>query len=428
MADYIVIGGSPIRKDAYEKVTGEAKYSSDFHPAGMLYAKIKYSDIPHGIIKHIDTSAAEALPGVIIVLTGKDVPAKRGGGYLKDKHILCRERVRFIGDPVAAVAATSEAIAEQAVELIKVEYEELPAVFDPVEAFDKDCKVILHKDLKTYEQAWMVNGAFFMDDERPNQFINRPIIHGDVEKGFAESDVVIEHTYTFPRASHCYLEPDVCVAIPEKDGEITTYSSEQMGSPGKNEICEQFEIPASKVHYNIPYVGGGFGGKTGTPCENITVLLAMRTGKPVRLLHTRLESFINGNPRSSSVIVLKDGYKADGTLIARQMTEYVNGGAYSEHVCPLITCGPYGAVGSYRIPNLRVDCYGIYTNTPPTGPYRGLGGEMICFAVDRNMEYAADALGINSVELRLKNLLDKSRTPPHNKNVEGEAVTGPPSN
>jgi carbon-monoxide dehydrogenase large subunit len=229
---------------------------------------------------------------------------------------------------------------------------------------------------------------------------------GDINQGFADADVVVEYTYKIPRVSHCFLEPNSCLVIPESNGGLTVYASEQQGVPSKYAISEAFHMDSSKVHLIVPYIGGGFGGKVGVPITPIVVLLALKAGKPVRITHTRSETFASGNPRSSAALTVKDGFKKDGTLIAREIIEFINGGAYSTHVTAMVNGGIWGATGSYKIPNLWIDCYGIYTNSPPTGPYRSLGSEIISFATERNFEYAAQKLGMDSAEIRMKNLLE----------------------
>ena len=405
MPDYKVIGKSPLRKDAYEKVTGKAVFSADIHPKGMLYGKILGSPYAHAHIKSIDDSEALKLPGAVSAITGQDCPDARTSGYIHDRHILCKEIVRYMGDPVAAVAATSPETAKAALELIKVEYEELPTVFDPEEAGSVGCKVVIHEGLPKYDHIEFQGVWSSLEADRPNQFIHRKIIHGDVEKGFKEAEYIIEGRYELPRAHHCALEPHVALCVPEADGTISLYASEQAGMYHRYEMAEALGIDVSKMHFVAPHLGGGFGGKVGIMVGPIACMLAIKAGKPVRLEMTRDEVFISGNPRSPGIVYLKDGYKKDGTLVARQIREIINSGAYSTHTTVLVSAGVYGATGTYRCPNLRIDATGVYTNTPPTGPYRSLGSEILTFAIESQMDKAADELGIGKIELREKNLL-----------------------
>lgn len=404
MDEYKVIGKDSIRKDALEKVCGTANYTVDFYPKGMLYGKMLGSTIAHGYIKRIDTSKAEALPGVIAVCTGKDAPDKRTG-YIEDRHILCRHKVRFVGDPVAAVAAITPEIADKALDLIEVEYEQIPAVFDAEEAFAENCPVVVHENLPGYETKEVPGLIYRFVESRPNVFIHRKIRHGDVEEGFKEADFIIENTYRVPLVHPCAMEPHSTVAAPDEDGNWTIWACEQGSMRMKYFICDMFKLDSSKVRFIIPYVGGGFGGKCEVMVTPIAVMLAMKAGRPVKVESTREEVFLHGNGRCQCILHIKDGVKKDGTVVAREITELVNGGAYSGHVTVMINSGAHGAVGTYRVPHFKVDAYGVHTNTPPTGPYRGLGAELMCFAVDCQMDRIADYLGIDKVEIRRKNLL-----------------------
>jgi len=405
-ADFRTIGKSEIRKDILDKVTGAAIYTPDVHPKGMLYGKILGSKIAHGYIKNIDTSKAEALPGVMAVVSGMDCPeAPTLGGYLQDRHILCREKVRYVGDYVAAVAAISEKIAKEAIKLIEVEYEPLPYALNEEEAFKKDCEAIIHENVWDYNRLELHGVSHRFDKEHPNQFIHRLVRHGDTDKGFKEADIIIEGKYEFPRVSHCFMEPHAALAVPHVDGSIEVWASEQGGRMAKYTIANTFGLPSSKVRLHIPYLGGGFGGKTGCPVTPVAVLLALKAKRPVKLIQNREEVFVSGNPRSPGVIYIKDGFKKDGTIAARRITAYINGGAYSTHALVMLDHSVYGASGTYRHSNLTVDAYGVYTNSPPTGPYRALGCELFVFAIERNMDKAAKLLGIDRLEIRKKNLL-----------------------
>jgi CO/xanthine dehydrogenase Mo-binding subunit len=405
MSEYSIVGKSVVRKDAYDKATGRAKYSADFHPEGMLYGKLFTSTIAHGYIKKLDVSKAEALPGVIAVLTGADCSDERTDGYIHDRHILCKHKVRYIGDGVAAVAALTPEIAAAACNLIEVEYEELPHVLDPMEARAKDCPIVIHPDLPSYHNIEWQGVWSSLDAERPNQFIHRKIVHGDVEKGFEEADFIYEGTYTLPRAAHCCLEPHAVVAKPESNGELTVWASEQGGCFQKYGIAEAMGITPSKIHLIVPYLGGGFGGKVGIMYTPICCMLALKAGRPVKMEMTREEVFVNGDPRCPGYVVIKDGFKKDGTLVARQIEETINSGAYSTHTTVFVSAGIYGATGTYKCPNLKIDAYGVYTNTPCTGPYRSLGSEILVFAIESQMDAVAEELGIDRIELRRKNIL-----------------------
>lgn len=406
MPEYYSIGKSELRLDALEKVTGTAVYTGDVRPNGMLYGKVLGSPIPHGIIKSIDTSKAEKLPGVVAVITGGDCPPfPTVGSFLKDKFRLARGKVRYIGDAVAAVAATTEEIANAALRLIEVEYEPLPFVLDAEEAFMKDCPVVLHDNVENYMRMELHGVQFKFDKEHPNQVIHRMLRNGDVEKGFAEADVVMEtQRYVFPLVNHCYMEPMGAIAASKPDGGVEVWASEQTSKIAAFSVSMGFRIPLSKVHMHIPYVGGGFGAKAGNPMTDLAVMLSQKTNRPVKLMQTRPEVF-SGAGRSSAVVYIRDGYKKDGTLTAREITAYINAGAYSASGLIMLNDTQYGAVGTYKQPNLKIDVYGVYTNTPPASPYRGLGSELMVTSIESNVEKAADLLGIDAVELRRINML-----------------------
>lgn len=402
-----VIGSSPVRVDAVEKVTGAAMYTNDFKPARLTYGKLVTSPHAYARILSIDTSEAEAYPGVVGVITGKDAPDMRVGGYFMDRHVLCKEYVRYIGDYVACVVAETEDIARYAVTLVKVEYEVLKPVFDPEESFRKDCDVMIHKDLYTYGDVDCApespGGGY--DLERPNQYVFGARNVGDIDKAFEEADLVVENKYRFPRVSHCCMEPHASTVIPEADGGITVYASDQDGSFSQLEVAGVVNLPPSKVHFNIPYLGGGFGGKSGVSLTPIAAIAALKFRRPVSLVQSREENFNSGDPRASGVLYLKDAWKKDGTLIGRQIRCIINGGAYSTHNAVMILAIPFGAIGTYKCPNFDVKAFGVYTNTPPTGPFRSLGSEFGVFAIERNLDIAAKKLGIDRGELRMKNVL-----------------------
>lgn len=403
------IGKSPIRNDFIEKVTGQAKFSGDFRPDGLTYGVIVTSPYAHARILNIDTSEAEKMPGYVGIVTGKDVPDMRYGGYIRDRHILCKEITRYVGDYVAVVVATSEAYAKDIAIKVKVDYEELPAVFDVNESFAEDYPVHVHEGLFSYVGTGFQERdieTFGLSRKRPNQFTAIHHDYGDVDKGFEESDLVIENTYTFPLASHCTMETHHATVIPGNKGELTVYASAQAGHQEKYDLAAALEMEPSRIHYHIPYVGGGFGAKTGSTESYVAAVAALKLGKPVRIAQTRQECFESGEPRCSGNIYIKDGYTKTGKLKARYIDARINGGAYSTHALTLVLCLTMGPLGNYYAENLRMDAYGIFTNTPPTGPYRALGGELTTFAAERNMTQAAKKLGISQEQIRLINVLE----------------------
>lgn len=339
------------------------------------------------------------------VVTGKDVPDVRHGA-IADRHTICFERVRYVDDMVAAVAATTPEIAEEACRLIKVEYEELPAVFDPEEAMREDCEVVIHPDLDSYIREPIPLLVYRKAPGSQNAFLHRKIRHGgDIEEAFKNADYIYEGEYTLPRVSHCTIEPHVALAKPEPGGGLTLWASEQTGYRYRDLISALFHIERAKIHMIIPYVGGAFGGKGEILAGPIAVALALKSGAPVCLEYTREEVFIHGIPRSPAKVKIKDGIMKDGTLVARQITQIVNAGAYSAHSCIMLHDGAFGAVGTYKTPNFKLDTYGVYTNTPSTGPFRSLGSEIFAFAIECQMDRIADKFGFDKLQFRIQNML-----------------------
>lgn len=415
---YNVIGTSQKRYDAIEKVTGAAIYSGDVKPDRMCYGKFVSSPHAHAKILSIDTSEALAMPGVIDVLTGADVPEKRYGGYIRDRHILCKEIVRFVGDYVALVVATDEIVAANAVAKVRVEYEVLPAIFDVEDAASSNPSVILHPDMFTYGGTGFQGvNEFGMEEDRPNQFTSYYQRKGDIEKGFAEADIIVENKYTLPFVSHCTMETHQCVAIPTPDGGLELWGSEQKGGIARFEIAEDIGISPEKIHMNTPYLGGGFGGKTGIPILDVACVAALKVGRPVRIVQTREENFIQGGLRGAAVMNIKDGYKNDGTLVSRYVEMLANSGPYAAHATILVMCAGFGGTGNYKCPNQLVVGRGIYTNLPMNAPYRALGSEYFVFAIERNMDEAARKLGIGRDEIRLKNVLHNGDRDGNDKEV-----------
>ena len=404
MTEHSVVGKSVIRLDALEKVTGKARYCIDMKLLGMLYGKVLRSPYAHARITSIDTSKAENMPGVKAVITGKDVPDKRFGAAVFDQHMLARSVVRYIGDPVAAVAADTLDNAEKALELIEVKYEEIPGVFDIDEAWQTDPPAVVHKDLPKYELGKFPPPRLV--PERPNVCSHRTLRHGDVERGFKEADLIIENRFTTTRLNHCAFEIHVCIAQAESDGGLTIWAGRQSIFLAKQYLCNIFDLPPSKVRIIASYyIGGGFGSKVTLYTEPIAAMLALKTGKPVRLAFTREEMFSSGGSRVPFVIYIKDGVKKDGTLVAREMRMLLGMGAYSGSG-PLITSRSiYGIVAGYKIPNVKIDAYAVYTNEPIVTSFRGFGTSQPLWAIESQTDIIAEKLGMNAAELRRKNLL-----------------------
>ena len=406
MAEFSVIGESVTRVDAFEKVTGKAMYfGTDFKLPGMLQGKVLWSPHPHARVLNIDTSKAEALPGVRAVVTAKDAPELKAFGLsVMDNYFLARDVVRFVGDAVAAVAADTVEIAEEAVGLIKVDYKELPAVFDGEEAMRKNPPAIVHPNLSTYAKSAFV--PVRLEPDMPNVNAHHQVRRGDVEKGFQEADLIVENRFSVHGIQHCPLEPHGAVAREESDGSLTVWTGGQGVYQIKEPLCAALGMPPSKVRVLSSYTGGGFGGKVFMKVDvMVAVLLARKAGKPVRVSFTRAEEFVAGTSRNPFVIYIKDGVKKDGTLIAREMKVILSCGAYSDLMPAIARNCSFGAVAAYRMPNYKWDSYSVYTNTPIRTALRGLGTPEVLWAIEQQMDILAEKLGIDPVEIRRKNIL-----------------------
>ena len=388
------VGVSIDRVDGIKKVTGQAKYVDDMKMARMLYAQVKRSPYAHAKILSIDTSEAEKLPGVKSVITG-EYYKKRGGLYLEDKNFLAVGTAKFRGEAVAAVAAETLEIAQQAVDLIKVEYEELPAVTNAIEGMKPDAPII-HPDLGSYKVA-----PIFHPIAGTNISHHFKLRKGDVEKGFAESDYVTEHTYYVPHVQHVPIEPHVAVAQYEADGKLTVWASCQSPFVVRQALAASFDLPLNKVRVISPYVGGGFGAKAGTTLEGIVIPLSMlNCGRPVKLNYTREEEFEDSYVRQGVHIKIKTGVRKDGKILAEKVEYIWDAGAYTEYGVNIVKAAGLAALGPYDIPNAWADSYCVYTNHPVGGPYRGFGMCEIHFGLEQNLDVVAHEIGISEVEIR----------------------------
>ncbi len=416
MAEYQVLGKSVPRLDALEKVTGRAKFCGDVSLSGMLYAKVLRSPHAHARIASVDTSRAEKLPGVRVVITGKDVPDKRYGLFIFDQHILARDVVRYAGEAVAAVAADTLDIAEKAIELIEVRYEELAPIFDVDEAWSENPPVVLHPELASYQRGLFLTPHLVSERRNVNNYFK--LRRGDVEQGFREADLVMENRFSLARIHHVEAEPHVWIAQCDPDGGLTMWLGQQGIHLQKQYYTGVFGIPPSKIRViNAYHVGGSFGGKVGLIADPIVISLAMKTARPVKYTFTREEMFICGGSRVPTVIYIKDGVKHDGTLVAREMRILFNVGAYAN-------MGPLGVrnetfvlAGSYRTPNCKVDSYGVYTNLPLIAPFRGFGSAELSWAIESHMDMLARKLGLDPAQFRERNFLKEGEP-----NVHGELI------
>ncbi len=399
MSELTVVGKAITRVDAEEKITGQAVYGYDLVLPNMLYGKTLFSPKAHARIKRINIKKAKAYPGVVAVMTGDDAPWTHGES-IKDKPFLAQGKVRYIGEPVAAVAAKDEDTAEAAVKLIEVEYEDLPVYTDPEEACKPGC-VEIHEDFDKYRKMdFIVRGA------APNVAEHFKLRTGDVEVGFKQSDLILEERYFVPIIQHAAMEPHSAHAQFDKEsGRLTIWVANDAPFRALHEITEALKMPKEKIRFINPLQGGGFGSKGGLKVEPIAVALAFHTdGRPVRVKFNREETFISTLTRHEAVVYSKTGVKKDGTLMARQMTIYWGAGAYAEKSPTVCIRGSLPAPGPYRIPHVKVDGYAVYTNKPVAGSYRGYGIPQGAWAGEQQMDEIARRLGMDPIAIRMKNI------------------------
>lgn len=393
--------GKPVdRIDTVEKLTGQAIYCCDLSVPGMLFGKIKTSPHARAKIKRIDTRKAEKLPGVHAVLTGDELDY-RLGLYLVDKYILAKGVVRHYGEAVAAVAAESWQIAQQAVDLIEVDYEVLPAVLDPVEALEKKAPLV-HPDLGKYDHIREV----FTPVAGTNIANRMKYRKGDLEAGMGEADYIVERQYTNPSVQHVPMETHVAICQWGVNDKISIITSAQSPFTVRNLFAYSFKIPHANIRVQIPYVGGGFGGKAGIHLEPLASCLSRKAnGRPVKLQATREEEFSLLPCRSGLVYRIKTGVRKDGKIVAQQMTMYWDAGAYADYAVNVTRASGYSAAGPYEIPNAWVDAYTMYTNKPFGTAYRGFGHVEFSWGLERHMDLCAKTIGMDPLKFRLKNAM-----------------------
>ncbi|USJ27241.1 xanthine dehydrogenase family protein molybdopterin-binding subunit [Ensifer adhaerens] len=411
--EFKIVGKSVKRDDVLEKVTGEAQYTGDIKLPGMLHGKIKRAAIAHARIKSIDVSKALAYPGVKAVLTHETVPRvlhygsphPRSASCTKDQYIL-DDKVRFWGEGVAAVAAISEEIADEALDLIEVEYEPLPAVFEPEDAAQPGAPLI--HDVGP-------GGNLVLDPVRVNR--------GDIDKGFAEADFVLEGTFAGGRPHPAYMEPNVCIADWDGSNKLTFWTSTQTSFMVRGILAEVLGLPLTKVRVLVDHMGGGFGAKQDLfQHEFLCALLAKETRRPVKMEFTRHETFVAGRSRHPCRIWLKQGFKNDGTLVARDMKLVYDSGAYGSHGPGVTIVGTTAATSLYRCENVRLEGRCVYTNTPINGAFRGYGVVQSYYALDIQMDEAAERLGMDPAELKLKNVVRAGDIAPSGHPILGHGL------
>ncbi|MGH7848178.1 MAG: xanthine dehydrogenase family protein molybdopterin-binding subunit, partial [Candidatus Binatia bacterium] len=396
---YRIIGQPTPRIEVMGKATGEARYTADVSLPGTLWVKVLRSPYSHARITRIDAAKAENAPGVRAVLTGAGVRGILMGRRYRDVPVLAQDRVRFIGERVAAVAADTPEAAQEALELVSVDYQELPAVFDPEEALQEGAP-ILHPDLNSYP------GLPKPLEVPSNAFSHDVWERGDLAAGFAQSDVIVENTFTVSRQHQAFLEPHCCLVWIDEHERVQVWSPNKVPHGLKQSLSAALGIAKETIRINPVTIGADFGGK-GCPLEEpLCYVFALRTGRPVKMVMDYQEEFIAGAPRHAAIMHLKTGVKRDGTILAHEMEAILDSGAYGGLRPSASLGGIAHAGGCYKSPNARIVVKRVYTNNIPGGQMRAPGEPQGFFAAESQMDCVARKLGMDPLEFRLKNLIE----------------------
>jgi xanthine dehydrogenase molybdenum-binding subunit len=382
-----VIGTIQPRPDAASKVTGSALFTDDLHFPGMLHARVKRAGVPHAILKKVDIQKALALPGVVVILTAHDIPGENSHGLVRydwPVMVATGERIRYVGDAIAVIAAESRMVAAQAMEMIEVEYEILPPTNDAIQAYSKGAPS-LH--------------------EGGNLLKHIQIRKGDLKKGLSEADLIVEHTFRTAITEHAFMEPECSVARQTDDGRIEIYVGSQIPYADREQVARVLGWKAERIHIIGQLIGGGFGGKEDIAGQIHAALLAHTTHRPVKLLFDRHESMLVHPKRHATQIRVRIGAKQDGHLTAVETELYGDTGAYASLGEKVMTRATAHSAGPYVVPHVSADCYAMYTNNPPAGAFRGFGVSQSAFAIESMMDIVAESLGIDPVKLRQINAL-----------------------
>ncbi|MGB5844734.1 MAG: molybdopterin cofactor-binding domain-containing protein [Anaerolineales bacterium] len=386
-SDLEVVGRVIQRPEAVAKVSGEAIFTDDINLPGMLYGATLRAGIPHALVNKIDITKAKKLPGVYAVLTAADIPGRVNHGLvIQDWPALVGvgQKVRYVGDAVVIVAAESQAIAQGALDMIEVDYEPLPVVADPVKA-------------KTPDAPKLHTGGNLLKHIKVNK--------GDIEQGFKQSDVIYEETFFTPSYEHAFMEPECSIASLTDDGRIEIYVGSQIPYADREQVAAALDIPQTQVRVRGPLIGGGFGGKEDIVGQIHAALLAQATKKPVKILYDRHESMLVHPKRHATQIKIKLGLKGDGTITAAQTELYGDTGAYASLGTKVMGRATTHSTGPYIVPHVKIDCYAMYTNNPPSGAFRGFGALQAAFAIECMIDQVAEKMGLDPIELRRKNAL-----------------------
>ena len=377
------INQTVLRQDAPDKSTGETKFMSDLSFPGMLWGGVLRSGHPHALIKQINCDAARIIPGVVAVLTHMDIKGLNAYGIaIQDQPVLCFDKVRYQGDAVALVAAESRKLVKAALAAIEIEYQPLPLVVDPVAGANNEPSLV---------------------HAGGNVLLHTQVVNGDVEEAFRQADIVIENTYRTSRQMPGYLETEGGVAVPDENGGVTVWCGSHHPHRDRKQIARVMDYPPEKIRVISHPVGGGFGGKDEITIQIHLVLLAMKTGRPVKIVLSREESIIAGWKRHPMIIAMKTAATKDGLLTANQVTIHADSGAYASLGAAILNVAIENSSGSYRVPNVNKNGYCVYTNNGVAGAMRGFGDNQATFAIETQMDLIARELGLDPLEIRLKN-------------------------
>ncbi|MBF0443208.1 MAG: molybdopterin-dependent oxidoreductase, partial [Oligoflexales bacterium] len=408
MSEMKFVGKPVVRIDGLDKVSASAEFADDleFGP-GLLHAEIILSTEPHAMIKNIYTKDAEKVEDVVKVFTGRDFPFKFGL-YMQDRFVFAQDRVRFVGEQVAAVVARTPYAAKKAAGLVRIEYEPLSSILCQLDAL-KDGALLIHPDLHEYPHV-----PWFFPKKGTNIAHHRKVRKGDVEQGFREADLIVEDEYFVPRYVHCSIEPHVATAKFDHSSRLTVWSSSQSPHTQRHLFAAALSsmgLSHKDVRVLAPHVGGGFGGKAGVTMEIIPAVLATRLkGYPVKVRWSRENEFANTYQRLGTVARIKMGLRKDGTITAFDHKIYWDAGAYVEYGANVVNAAGLSATGPYRMNNVSIDSICVYTNLPPGGAYRGFGYSEILFGIESHMNQAARRLGMDPLKLRRINAITDSDT------------------
>ncbi len=404
--------GQPVPQDeGPDKVSGKALYAADLRLPGMLWGKVLRSPYPHANILNIDVAQARRVPGVHAVLTGQELPDRRVGRLLRDIPVLARDRVLFRGEKVAAVAAETLEAAEEALDLIEVVYEELPPVFDPLEAMHSSAPT-LHPQMASYEGL-----------PQPVSTVNNVFAHntwskGDIAEGFGAADRIFEHTFHAQLMHQGYIEPHACVVHVDDSGRAQIWANNKGPFMLRDQLAAVWDVPKEQIRVNPTSIGGDFGGKGSFMDVPLCYYLALHTGRPVKMIMDYIQELMAGNPRHPALITLKTGVTDDGRILAHQARTVFNSGAYGAFKPRVYIGGASQSGGPYRIPHVHIDSYMVYTNNVPCGHMRSPGKPQVAFAVESHMDMMAKELGLDPYAFRLQNILKDGDTTPVGSNLQ----------